>query len=50
MINRVSSKLVFKVSPAALAKEVLAEVLNQLTDYFRARNILPQQRPNVNIP
>lgn len=38
------------VSPAALAKEVLAEVPKQLTDYFRARNILPQQRPNVNIP
>ncbi|KAL9974985.1 hypothetical protein ACROYT_G012097 [Oculina patagonica] len=33
------------VSPAALAKEVLAEVPKQLTDYFRARNILPQQRP-----
>lgn len=35
------------VSPAALAKEVLAEVPKQLTDYFRARNILPlsQQKP-----
>ncbi|KAJ7360434.1 hypothetical protein OS493_015535 [Desmophyllum pertusum] len=33
------------VSPAALAKEVLAEVPKQLTDYFKARNILPQQRP-----
>ncbi|XP_073233601.1 copine-3-like [Porites lutea] len=32
-------------SPAALAKEVLAEVPKQLTDYFKARNIQPQQRP-----
>ncbi|XP_073233575.1 copine-3-like [Porites lutea] len=32
-------------SPAALAKEVLAEVPKQLTEFFRARNILPQQRP-----
>lgn len=38
------------VSPTALAKEVLAEVPKQLTDFFRARNILPQQRPNVNVP
>lgn len=34
------------VSPAALAKEVLAEVPKQLTDYFKARKILPQQRPS----
>ena len=35
----------FQSSPAALAKEVLAEVPKQLTEFFRARNILPQQRP-----
>jgi len=33
------------VSPAALAKEVLAEIPKQLTGYFKARNILPHQRP-----
>lgn len=33
------------VSPAALAKEVLAEIPKQLTGYYKARGILPQQRP-----
>lgn len=38
------------VCPAALAKEVLAEVPKQLTEYFRTRNILPQQRTTYNNP